>query len=190
MKKTLYSLMLSDDVVREIDDLAHRMGTSRSNLVNMILAERVQLRTPEQQISDVFDGIEQLLAGSRELIPLITPNTPSMALRSSLEYKYRPTVRYEVELSNGFIPGEPIGTLTASFRTQSQGLLELIGRFFRCLQAHREQAASDRRVLFARSGAVRQDARLSDACRRRGALEGGDEPGGDIRGYHRLRETD
>ena len=82
MKKTLYSLMLSDDVVREIDNLAHRMGTSRSNLVNMILAERVQLRTPEQQISDVFDGIEQLLAGSRELIPLITPNTPSMALRS------------------------------------------------------------------------------------------------------------
>ena len=58
MKKTLYSLMLSDDVVREIDNLAHRMGTSRSNLVNMILAERVQLRTPEQQISDVFDGIE------------------------------------------------------------------------------------------------------------------------------------
>ncbi len=134
MKKTLYSLMLSDDVVREIDNLAHRMGTSRSNLVNTILAERVQLRTPEQQISDVFDGIEQLLAGSRELIPLITPNTPSMALRSSLEYKYRPTVRYEVELSNGFIPGEPIGTLTASFRTQSQALLELIGRFFRCLQ--------------------------------------------------------
>ena len=70
MKKTLYSLMLSDDVVREIDRLAHQMGTSRSNLVNMILAERVQLRTPEQQINDIFDGIGQLLADSRELVQI------------------------------------------------------------------------------------------------------------------------
>ena len=29
MKKTLYSLMLSDDVVREVDALAHRLGTNR-----------------------------------------------------------------------------------------------------------------------------------------------------------------
>ena len=43
-------------------------------------------------------------------------------------------MRYEVELSHGFFSGEPIGTLTAVFRTQSQALLDLIGRFFRCLQ--------------------------------------------------------
>ena len=54
MKKTLYSLMLSEDVMREIDLLAHKMGTNRSNLVNMILAERVEMRTPEQQINDIF----------------------------------------------------------------------------------------------------------------------------------------
>ena len=29
MKKNLYSLTLSDDVVREVDALAHRMGTNR-----------------------------------------------------------------------------------------------------------------------------------------------------------------
>ena len=133
MKKTLYSLMLSEEVMREIDALAHKMGTNRSNLVNMILAEKVEMRTPEQQMNDIFSGIEQLLASSRELIPLFAPNTQRVTVRSSLEYKYHPTVRYEVELVNGFVPGEPIGTLTANFRTQSQGLLELLGRFFRCL---------------------------------------------------------
>ena len=56
-----------------------------------------------------------------------------MTVRSSLAYKYHPTLRYEVELEHGFYPGEPIGTLMVNFRTQSQGLLELLGRFFRCL---------------------------------------------------------
>lgn len=125
--------MLSEDVMHEIDALAHQMGTNRSNLVNMILAERVEMKTPEQQINDIFSEIERLLATSRELVPLFAPNTQRVAVRSSLEYKYRPTLRYEVELENGFFPGEAIGTLSVNFRTQSQGLLELLGRFFRCL---------------------------------------------------------
>ena len=70
MKKTLYSLMLSEDIMHEIDLLAHRMGTNRSNLVNMILAERVEMQTPEQQLNDIFSGIERLLSASHELVPL------------------------------------------------------------------------------------------------------------------------
>ena len=132
-KKVLYSLMLSEDVMREIDALAHRMGTNRSNLVNLILAERVEIQTPEQQINDIFTTMEQLFSASRELVPLFTPNTQRVTVRSSLAYKYHPTLRYEVELERGFYPGEPIGTLMINFRTQSQGLLELLGRFFRCL---------------------------------------------------------
>ena len=131
--KKLYSLMLSEDIMREIDRLAHKAGTNRSNLVNMILAERVQMQTPQQQINDIFSGIEQLLSASRELVPLLAPNTQRVAVRSSLEYKYHPTLRYEVELAGRFRPGEPIGALNAVFRTQSQELIELLGRFFRCL---------------------------------------------------------
>ena len=119
--------------MREIDALAHRMGTNRSNLVNLILAERVEIQTPEQQINDIFTTMEQLFSASRELVPLFTPNTQRVTVRSSLAYKYHPTLRYEVELERGFYPGEPIGTLMINFRTQSQGLLELLGRFFRCL---------------------------------------------------------
>ena len=34
LKKTLYSLMLNDEVVHEVDLLAHRLGTNRSALIN------------------------------------------------------------------------------------------------------------------------------------------------------------
>ena len=93
MKKTLYSLMLNEDVVREVDALAHRMGTNRSALINRILAEYVNYVTPEQRINDILSSIESLMAPSRELVPVFAPNSFSMYLKSSLEYKYRPTVK-------------------------------------------------------------------------------------------------
>ncbi len=82
MKKTLYSLMLNDEVVREVDALAHRMGTSRSSLINQILAEYVNYTTPERRINDVLSAIEQLMTPSRELVPFFAPNTYSMSLKS------------------------------------------------------------------------------------------------------------
>ena len=39
MKKSVYSLVLNDRVVEELDQLAYRQGTSRSALINRILAE-------------------------------------------------------------------------------------------------------------------------------------------------------
>ena len=50
LQKSLYSLMLMDDVVREIDRLALQQNTNRSNFINQILAEYVSLMTPEKRI--------------------------------------------------------------------------------------------------------------------------------------------
>ena len=129
MKKTLYSLMLNDEVVREVDALAHRMGTNRSALINQILAEYVNYTTPERRINDVLSAIEQLMSPSRDLVPFFAPNSFSMSLKSSLEYKYRPTVKYEVELYRG--GEEAIGELSVVFRTQSASLIEAMTDFFR-----------------------------------------------------------
>ena len=129
MKKTLYSLMLSDEVVAEIDRLAHKYGTNRSNLINQILAEHVNLVTPERRINDIFTAIEQMLAPSRELVPFFAPNALTMSMKSSLEYKYRPTVKYEVELYKG--DEDTLGELTVNFRTQSAALLSTMADFFR-----------------------------------------------------------
>lgn len=128
MKKTLYSLMLNDDVVKEIDLLAHRQGVSRSSLINEILADYVQVLTPERWINDVFQSVEQLLATSRDLVPFFAPNAMSMSMKSSLSYKYRPTVKYEVELHRSGSAG--YGTLAVIFRTQSAELIRAMAQFF------------------------------------------------------------
>lgn len=129
MKKTLYSLMLSDDVVREVDALAHRLGTNRSNLINQILADYVSVTTPERRINDIFHAVEQMLAPSRDLVPFFAPNALTMSLKSSLEYKYRPTVKYEVQLFRS--TEGSLGELSVVFRTQSAALIEAMTSFFR-----------------------------------------------------------
>ena len=129
MKKTLYSLMLNDEVVREVDALAHRLGTNRSSLINEILAEYVNYTTPERRINDILSTIQELMQPSGDLIPFFAPHTYSMSLKSSLEYKYRPTIKYEVELYKG---GEgAIGALSVLFRTQSPALIDGMTEFFR-----------------------------------------------------------
>jgi hypothetical protein len=52
-----------------------------------------------------------------------------MSLKSSLEYKYRPTVKYEVELFRS--EEESIGELSVVFRTQSSALITVMTEFFR-----------------------------------------------------------
>ena len=128
MGKTLYSLMLNDEVVREVDILAHRMGTNRSSLVNEILAQYVNYTTPERRINDVLSAIERLMQPSRDFVPSFVPNALSMSLKSSLEFKYRPTVKYEVEFFK--TAGDSIGALSVSFRTTSEMLIAAMTEFF------------------------------------------------------------
>ena len=129
MKKTLYSVLLDESVVREIDRLAHRNGMSRSSLINQILAEYVDMTTPERRVGDVFRAMEALLRPDTELVPFFAPNAMTMSLKSALDYKYRPTVKYAVDLHPADDGG--IGELSVVFRTQSAALLEAMDSFFR-----------------------------------------------------------
>ena len=129
MKKTMYSLLLDEDVVRAVDQLAHRRGCSRSALVNQLLAEQLDLMTPERRIAEVLRVMESLFQPDPELVPMFSPNALSMSMKSALDYKYRPTVKYEVQLYRS--GSDSIGELTVSFRTQSGELLSAMGSFFR-----------------------------------------------------------
>lgn len=129
MKKTLYSMMLDDNVINEIDLLAHSYGTNRSGMVNQILAEYVNLTTPERKVNDIFNIIAELLSPKCGLVPFIPPNAMTMSLKSSLQYKYRPTIKYEVELYRS--GDDSIGELLVKFRTQSAMLIGDMTEFFR-----------------------------------------------------------
>lgn len=129
MAKSLYSLMLSEDVVSAVDAAAHRMGVSRSALVNQILADYVSVTTPERLINSIFSSIEEFMSPSAEIVPFFAPNSSTMSLKSSLAYKYRPTVRYEVSLDTS--DKNKLGDLSVIFRTQSSSLIDAMTSFFR-----------------------------------------------------------
>lgn len=128
MKKNVYSLVLSDDVINAIDDLAYKMNTSRSNYINQILAEHVSYKTPESLMKDVFNCMKAIMDGHFQVQG--QASDAMLLIRSPLRYKYKPTIRYRVELLKS-AEGERLGNLSVSFRTQSTQLLTLFEGFFK-----------------------------------------------------------
>ena len=126
MKKSIYSLVLMDDVVRAVDEQAYRLGTSRSNLINQILAQHLSCVTPEMRMREIFDTLTAMAGGSFQVQERRSDSL--MTLRTALAYKYRPTISYKVELDRE--PGEYLGRVTVSIRTQSKPLMELFSHFF------------------------------------------------------------
>lgn len=128
MSKSVYSLVLTDQVVEAIDALAYTMGVSRSALIDRILASHVSYTTPEMRINNIFDSVSRLMAQRSGFIVQETGDR-MMSIRSSLKYKYKPTVRYSLQLLRSSEKTE--GELKVSFRTQSVELKARMEDFLR-----------------------------------------------------------
>jgi hypothetical protein len=116
-----------DNVVKEIDILAQEKSTNRSKLINQILAEYVSLVTPEKQINEIFTCLDNLLC-STIFSAVEEVGESIMSVKTSLNYKYRPTVKYSVELIK--CPTDTLGYLKVAFRTQSHALLDSLEYLF------------------------------------------------------------
>lgn len=127
MKKAVYSLVLSEDVVDAVDRMAYARGTSRSNLINQLLAEAVGYVTPERRMAEILQTLSQQMTGLFQLQEQATDGM--LTIRSPLRYRYKPTIRYRVELYRE--PEQALGVLHASFRTQSKALIDEAEAFFR-----------------------------------------------------------
>lgn len=127
MKKSVYSLVLSDDVVTAADKAAAKRGLSRSALINEVLAAHLSCTTPEMRIRDIFESLEQIALQDNFRMKQ-KPSDAMMSLLSSLSYKYNPTVRYSVELTHK--TRHAIGVLKVSFRTQSESFTDALDGFF------------------------------------------------------------
>jgi len=128
VKKSIYSLVLMDEVVEAVDRAACALHTSRSNLINQILAEHLSCVTPEMRIQAVFAAMEARMAESFRVPEQSSAHI--LALHSPLAYKYKPTVQYSVELYREMREGAS-GRLRVQLRTQSRELLGLLDEFFR-----------------------------------------------------------
>ena len=91
MKKNVYSLVLSEDVVHEIDKLAYQRGTNRSNMVNQILAEYASLITPEKRMSHLLAEVRRHFESAAGFQLPEAASAGMMNLRTALRYKYNPT---------------------------------------------------------------------------------------------------
>lgn len=129
MNKSIYSLVLADDIVRVIDRMAYEKGTSRSNMVNEILAEALSLTTPEKRMQEILTEMENRLSGIDTFRVLMQPSDSMISLKSALTYKYNPTVRYQVELNRLMSPD--IGELRVSVRSQNSALRLYMNDFFK-----------------------------------------------------------
>ncbi|MGD9560384.1 MAG: hypothetical protein AB7V55_07250 [Oscillospiraceae bacterium] len=125
MSKSIYSLLLSEDVMQAVDLLASSGGHSRSALVNQILAEHVSLLSPEKRLRQAADAIEHLArqCGFR----CARTARGALNLYTALPYKYRPAVRFSIELQDD---PQVLGRLRVSMRSQNDTLLSYFEVFF------------------------------------------------------------
>lgn len=127
MRKTVYSLVLTPEIIEAVDRLAYAQGTSRSNLIDCILADAVGYVTPQQHMQQMFDTLMRAVGGDFQ--PQERSGGEWLVLRRQLRYRYKPTIRYRVELFRE--DDECYAILQASFRTRSEELLREVNEFFR-----------------------------------------------------------
>lgn len=128
MKKSVYSITLLDEVVRAVDRAAFERGTTRSGLINKILAEHLGLSTPETRQRDIFTELARLMSGDENFLVHSEGRDSLFAVKSSLRFKYNPTIRYSVAIyPDG---GEYFGEVRAALRTQNARLISELDVFF------------------------------------------------------------
>jgi hypothetical protein len=179
MNKSVYSLVLSDEIVQEIDRIAYEAGSSRSAVINQVLADYVRYTTPEKRMREVFSAIEQMLLGS-VFEPQLQPSESMFSLRSALQYKYNPSVKYSVELYKNARP--LLGELRVSVRSQNSALVLAMLQFFK-LWTRIEQTYVGRVECAMEDGRYLRKLRLTDEERTN------EQIGAGIAGYINLLDS-
>ncbi len=126
MSKSVYSMVLSDEVISLIDDAAMKSGKSRSTLVNEILASYVGTSTSKQRIEEILTLVTEAFEPHRRM-RVERKQQSTIDFLSALDYKYNPRVTYSVEL---FTEDEYTGYLKITLRTTNHVLITVINEFF------------------------------------------------------------
>ena len=143
MAKSVYSLVLNDDVMNLVDLTAQKIGISRSALINKILSESLGLETVEKRINDVFSVVERMI-GEHRSMRFAQSGVGGVVIKSAIAFKYNPTVNYSVVLYKG--DENYVGELRVTLRTTNEQLIRLVDEFFSLFVSF-EQKYLDRPVV-------------------------------------------
>ncbi len=128
MSKSLYSLILNDEVISMVDKMARVNGISRSSMVEKILANAVSYETPEIRANNIFEEFERIFKNNSTMRYLEQPSQYMGTIMGALDYRYNPAIKYSVEL---FPNSDKLGQLKVTLRTQNSALLELMSDFYK-----------------------------------------------------------
>ncbi len=133
MGRSVYSLILTDEIVEEIDKLAYRENTNRSNMINSILAQYVSISTPQDRMKEIFNVLGNLI--EKNDVYKIEPTNAkgSFVIKSAMRYKYNPIIKYCVELYKD--TSLHYGCIKAFIRTQNLTLINAMNSFFEIFEA-------------------------------------------------------
>ncbi len=148
MGKSVYSIVLSDDVVREVDNKAYQLNTSRSALINKILAAQLGCETPEQKMQDIFEYIGESLSGAFKIINQASSSMFSLA--SPVSFKYRPVAKYLIELAGTG------GRIRVEFRTSSAEFINYLNIFYEFFARLENTYLKDIKVRFGGGKFIRE----------------------------------
>lgn len=159
MGKSVYSIVLNDAVVEAIDQMAYRLGTNRSNMINQILAEKVSYVTPEQKIKNILSNVERLI--DNNIFQIMLPSgDSSLMIKSAFKYKYNPSVKYSVVLNKS--GGDAKGELRVNFRTQNVALLSELSSFLNIWTSLENHYLKNKPKYAIGSGKFTRELRLPD----------------------------
>ena len=139
MGKSVYSMVLDDEVVRCVDIAAAKTGESRSQFINRVIAKEVGFATSRQRLDDIIDAIDVCLA-THEKMRMVRRQKAAVDFLSALNYKYSPRVTYSVDL----YPEEKKAKLTIALRTTSPELTALCANFFEIISKLEENSCNKR----------------------------------------------
>lgn len=127
MAKCVYSLVLDDEVIAQVDHAAYAIGTNRSGMINQILADYFSFMTPEKRIRSTFEEVEKWMEAVSGFRLQLLPSESALSIQSALSFKYNPVIRYTVEL---YRDAQPVaGEMRVGFRTQNRQLIDAFHSF-------------------------------------------------------------
>ena len=124
--KSVYSVILSDELVKRLDAVAYTSGVSRSVMLNKILADYLGVETPYSFIENIFASMEGLFSESVGMRFINQASNSMATVTSALEYRYNPKLKYSLEL----FPAGDLGQLKISLRSQNPALIDLLEDFY------------------------------------------------------------
>ena len=127
--RSVYSILLDDDMIAAVDRIAQRNGISRSAMIERLISERISYISPQNRISEIFEDIGRLMSGVDGFTSWLSSDRTAYQLKSGMA-RFRPSVRYEVKIYDR-MSGADFGELDVYIRSDDPAVLSSGEDFFR-----------------------------------------------------------